>query len=126
MDIMELADLVRQTAYQIHKYLGHGHLERIYETALARRLQKHGVAAVRQRSLIVYDEDEEPLGQYVADLVVDETLLVELKTVRRLAPEHESQLFAYLKACRMKHGMLINFGSYRFEIRKYASPFNTD
>jgi GxxExxY protein len=125
MDPIELSDLVRQTAYEIHVYLGHGHLEKIYERALAHRLGKLGLPVAEQHSLRVYDEDGTHLGYYVADLIVASSILIELKTVRRLGPEHESQVLAYLKSCRLRHGLLINFGSYRFEIRKYASPLAT-
>jgi GxxExxY protein len=122
MNITELADVVRQTAYEIHVYRGRGRLEKVYENALAHRLRKRGLQVAQQYSVRVYDEDGEQLGYYIADLLVADRLLVEVKTVRRFAPEHESQLLAYLKSCRIDHGMLINFGSYRFEIRKYASP----
>jgi GxxExxY protein len=123
MNAMELSDLVRQTAYEIHVYLGHGHLEKVYENALSHRLRKGGLRVEQQHSMRVYDEDGTHIGFYVADLVVAHSLLIELKTVRSLAPEHEAQLIAYLKSCRLQHGLLINFGSYRFEIRKYVSPF---
>ena len=60
------------------------------------------------------------IGDYLADLVVEGVLIVELKTAKTLAPEHEAQLLGYLKSSRLEHGVLINFGSYKFEIRKFA------
>ena len=60
------------------------------------------------------------LGNYLADLFVEGRLIVELKTAESLAPEHEAQILAYLKSSRVEHGLLINFGSYKFEIRKFA------
>ena len=114
MDIKALCDKVRQTAYDIHVYHGHGHLEKVYENALAHRLRKAGMEVEQQHPLPVFDEDGTPIGDYYADLLVEGMLIVELKTARALAPEHEAQILGYLKSSRLEHGMLINFGSYRF------------
>jgi GxxExxY protein len=119
-DIKALCDQVRQTAYDIHLYHGHGHLEKVYENALAHRLRKTGLNIKQQCPLTVYDEDGTPLGDYSADLLVEQVLIVELKTAKALAPEHEAQVPGYLKSSRLKHGLLINFGSHKFEIRKYV------
>jgi GxxExxY protein len=120
MDIKALCDKVRQTAYDIHVCHGHGHLEKVYENALAHRLRKVGMEVEQQHPLPVFDEDGTPIGDYYADLLVEGMLIVELKTARALAPEHEAQILGYLKSSRLEHGMLINFGSYRFGIRKFA------
>ena len=119
-DIQALCDQVRQTAYDIHVYLGHGHLEKVYENALAHRLTKAGLDVKQQHSIKVYEEDGTLIGDYQADLFVQNVLLVELKAARTLAPEHEAQILGYLKASRLEHGLLINFGSYKFQIRKFA------
>jgi GxxExxY protein len=124
MEIFDLADLVRQTAFEIHAFHGHGHLEKVYENALANRLRKAGIQIQQQAPIQVFDQDGELLGSYAADLLVQDRLIVELKAVRVLTKEHEAQVLAYLKSSRRKHGMLVNFGSYRFEVRKYASPFD--
>ena len=120
MDMKELCDRVRQTAYEIHEYHGHGHLEKVYENALAHRLHKAGLRVEQQHPIKVYDEDGTPIGDYYADLVIEDELIVELKTAKTLAPEHTAQILGYLKSARLEHGLLINFGSYKFEIRKYA------
>ena len=60
------------------------------------------------------------MGDYMADLRVEEALIVELKTAKSLTREHAAQILAYLKSTRIEHGLLINFGAYRFEIRKFA------
>lgn len=117
--INELCDIVRQTAFAIHVYHGHGHLEKIYENALAHRLAKAGLKVVPQAPLQVFDEDGTLLGDYFSDLLVEDTLLVELKACRALADDHVAQLLGYLKASRRTHGLLVNFDSYKFEIRKY-------
>lgn len=119
-DIKELADRVRQTAYDIHVYHGHGHLEKVYENALAHRLRKAGLDVKQQHPITVYDEDGTVIGDYFADLLIEGVLILELKTARTLAPEHEAQILGYLKSARLGHGLLINFGSYKFEIRKYV------
>ncbi len=119
-DITALCNQVRQIAYEIHVYHGHGHLEKVYENALAHRLRKAGISVVQQHPIKVYDEDGTLIGDYFADLLVEGWLVIELKTAKSLAPEHEAQILGYLKSARMGHGLLINFGSYKFEIRKFA------
>jgi GxxExxY protein len=107
-------------AYDIHVYHGHGHLEKVYENALAHRLRKAQLDVKQQHPIQVYDEDSTQIGSYLADLLVENVLIVELKTAKTLAGEHEAQVLGYLKSARLQHGLLINFGSYKFEIRKYA------
>ena len=119
-DILELCDKVRQIAYDIHVYHGHGHMENVYENALAHRLKNAGISAEQQHPIKVYDEDGTLIGDYKADLLVDGWLVIELKTAKTLAPEHEAQILGYLKSSRKEHGLLINFGSYKFEIRKFT------
>jgi GxxExxY protein len=119
-DIIMLCDRVRQVAYEIHVYLGHGHLEKVYENALAHRLRKAGLDVKPQHAVTVYDEDGTVLGNCNVDLLVEARLLVEVKAAKTIAPEHEAQILGYLKSSRLEHGLLINFGSYRFEIRKFA------
>lgn len=119
-DVKSLCDHVRQVAYDIHVFHGHGHLEKVYENALAHRLRKSGLNVKQQHPLPVYDEDGTLLGDYFADIMVEGELVIELKTARTIAPEHEAQILGYLKSARLEHGLLINFGSFRFEIRKFA------
>src|SRR4030095_6844659 len=119
-DAKKVCDTVRQTAYNIHVYHGHGHLEKVYENALANRLRKLGLDVKQQHPLNVYDEDGTHIGEYYADLLIENQLIVELKAARTFADEHIAQILGYLKAGRIEHGLLINFGSYRFQIKKYA------
>jgi GxxExxY protein len=119
LDIMELCDRVRETAFAIHVYHAHGHLEKVYENALAHRLRKAGIDVRQQHPIDVYDEDGTLIGEYFADLLVEGRLIVELKAAKTIAPEHEAQILGYLKSSRREHGLLINFGSYKFQIRKY-------
>ena len=118
--INQLCDLVRETAYAVHVYLGHGHMEKVYENALAHRLRKAGIDVKQQQPIRVFDEDGTDIGDYCADLLVDDRLIVELKAAKSLTCEHVAQLLGYLKATRIEHGLLINFGSYKFTIQKYV------
>jgi GxxExxY protein len=120
LDIKALCDRVRETAFAIHVYHAHGHLEKVYENALAHRLRKAGLEVKQQHPINVFDEDGTLIGEYFADLLVENCLIVELKASKSLIPEHEAQILGYLKSCRRQHGLLINFGSYKFEIRKYV------
>ena len=115
-----VCDRIRQIAFDIHVYHGHGHLEKVYENALAHRLRKAGIKAEQQCPIQVFDEDGMLIGEYFADLLVDGEIVVELKAAKTIAPEHEAQILGYLKSARKQHGLLINFGAYKFEIRKYA------
>jgi GxxExxY protein len=119
-DIKSLCDHVRQIAYDIHVYHAHGHLEKVYENALSHRLRKSGLQVEQQHPIKVYDEDGTVIGDYYADLLIDGHLLIELKTAKAIAPEHEAQILGYLKSAKLEHGLLINFGSYKFQIRKFV------
>ena len=119
-DVKGLCDQVRQIAYDIHVYHGHGHLEKVYENALTHRLRKTGLDVKQQHPLKVQDEDGTLIGDYFADLLVEDVLVVELKTAKALGPEHEAQILGYLKSARLEHGLLINFGSPKFEMRKFV------
>ncbi len=118
--IKTLCDQVREISYAIHVYHGHGHLEKVYENALAHRLRKAGLSAKQQHPIQVFDEDGTLIGDYFADLLVEDRLIIELKTAKTLGPDHEAQIMGYLKSSRIEHGLLINFGSFKFEIRKFA------
>jgi GxxExxY protein len=119
-DIKILCDQIRQIAFAIHVYHGHGHLEKVYENALAHRMHKAGLKVLQQHPIQVFDEDGTLIGEYIADLFVENCLIIELKTAKMLADEHIAQILGYLKSARIEHGLLVNFGSYKFEIRKYA------
>jgi GxxExxY protein len=118
--INELCDLVRETSFAIHQYHRHGHLEKIYENALAHRLGKAGLNVQQQHPIQVFDEDGTILGDFYADLVVEGKLIVELKAVKSIADEHVAQLLGYLRSSRMEHGLLINFGAPVLFVKKFV------
>lgn len=118
--IFQLCDQVRETSFALHCYLKHGHLEKVYENGLAHRLCKRGVQVKQQHPLHVLDEDGTVLGDYFADLLVEGELIVELKACKALTDEHVAQVLGYLRGCRIEHGLLINFGAPKLEVRKYV------
>ncbi len=116
-DVRELVARIRQIAYDLHAYLGTGLLEKVYENGLRHRLEQVGLKVEAQQPLKVYDSDGFCLGEYFADLVVDGKIIVELKAVKNIANEHYAQILNYLKITGAPAGLLINFGSYKFEVR---------
>jgi len=84
-EMKDLCDAVRETAFSVHSYLRHGHLEKVYENCLAHRLRKKGMRVQQQYPLTVFDDDGFILGEYFADLYVNNGLIIELKACRRLA-----------------------------------------
>lgn len=96
-------------AYTVYSALGHGFLEKVYENALAIELGKQGVG-VKQQEPVLVRYDGLVVGEYVADMVVDGKVIVEVKAQGSLDGAHEAQLINYLKATGIEVGLLINFG----------------
>lgn len=117
-DIKLICDTIRQTAYDVHVRFMPGYLEKVYENALSHRLSKLGLSVRQQAPIVVRDEDDFVVGEYCADLLVEDCVIVELKAVSAIAPIHEMQLVNYLRATGLRHGMLINFGSEKFQCIK--------
>ena len=109
--VFELCDIVRETGYAVHTFLRNGHVEKVYENAMIHRLRKQGVRVVAQHPLAVQDEDGTVLGEFFADLFIENILIVELKAARHVADEHVAQLLGYLRCSRIEHGLLMNFGA---------------
>jgi GxxExxY protein len=118
--IFQLCDRIRETSFALHRYLRHGHLEKIYENGLRHRLRKAGLTVEPQHPLTVYDEDGTVLGDYAVDLFVENVLFVEIKACSTLVDAHVAQLLGYLRACLIEHGLLINFGAPKLQIKKYV------
>jgi GxxExxY protein len=116
---LQLADAIRQTAFEAHVFLRNGHNEKVYENALRNRLRAKGLNVDQQAPISVHDEDGSLLGEFVADLIVNSEFIVELKAVRALADEHVAQVLGYLRASRLEHAMLINFGAPKIQFRKF-------
>ncbi len=118
--IFQLCDVVRETSFGLHKYLRHGHVEKVYQNGLLHRLRKQGLIVEAEVPIQVRDEDGTILGDFSADLFVQKELLVELKAAKQLTDEHVAQILGYMRASGIEHALLINFGSARLEIRKFV------
>jgi GxxExxY protein len=95
--------------YKVYNTLGYGFLEKVYENAMMYEFKKAGIPAVSQAPIAVMYEDE-IMGEYSADILVDDKVIVELKAAKSLAPDHKAQLLNYLKATDKEVGLLLNFG----------------
>ena len=121
-DILALCDHVRETAFAIHKYHGHGHLEKVYENALAIELQQNGLKVQQQHLIRVFYGDH-PVGDFSADLLVEDCVIVELKAARTLNEVHSAQCLNYLKATGLKVSLLVNFGQPRAAVKRIVLDF---
>ena len=109
-DIDLISGDVVDVALRLHRELGPGLLESVYELVLAARLAAMGYSVARQRSIDIEFEGVRVDGAFKIDLMVDERLIVEIKSVERLAPVHAKQLLTYLRLTGQPVGLLINFG----------------
>jgi len=117
---LEYKDLTEQIigcAYRVYNRMGFGFLESVYEKCLLIELRKLGLEAKAQQPIIVHYEAE-AVGEFVADVLVEDTVIVELKSVRTLTTAHEVQLVNYLKATGKPVGLLLNFGVNSVEVRR--------
>lgn len=105
----EVTEAIIQTFYEVYNELGHGFLESVYEEAIHRVLKGKAVDVQRQSPLPVWFRGEQ-IGDFRADLIVANTVIVELKAARVLEPSHEAQLLNYLRASDLEVGLLLNFG----------------
>jgi GxxExxY protein len=104
--------------YLVYNELGYGFLEKVYEKALKYELEKGGLLVERQKPINVYYETE-LVGEYYADLLVENKVIIELKAAESICEEHENQLINYLKATEVEIGLLLNFGK-KPEIKRKA------
>jgi len=105
----EITDLIIKSFYKVYNSLGYGFLEKVYENALRIELLKQGLNVEQQKNIKVFYETEQ-VGEYFADLLVNDLVIVELKAAENLCEEHEAQLLNYLKATELEVGLLLNFG----------------
>ena len=112
-----LTQRVIGSAFTVYNTLGYGFLEKVYENALVHELRKAGLHITQQKPFPVF-YDGINVGDYVADLLVGESLIVELKSAKAIDDSHIAQCLNYLKAARLRHGLLLNFGPQRVEIRR--------
>lgn len=109
MNENEVATIIVDAAYTIHQRLGPGLMESVYESTLAYELGKRGLLVRRQQAMpVIYDEIRMNMG-FRADLMVDQKVIVEIKSIEAIAPVHRKQLLTYLRLADKRLGLLINF-----------------
>ncbi len=114
----ELTEKIIGAAYDVHNALGYGFAEKVYENTLAIELRKRGLRVEQQRPVKVF-YDGAVVGDYIADVVVDNLVIVEIKAARCLISENEAQLLNYLRSTEIEVGLLLNFGR-RVEVKRLA------
>lgn len=117
MDINDITYTINGAIFEVNKILGPGFLEKIYENALLIELKIRGLKADKQVPIKVSYKDN-LVGEYFADIFVENQVIIELKTVEKLTNNHEAQLLNYLKATGIKVGILVNFKQRRAEIKR--------
>ena len=119
MDINDITYEIRAAIFEVNRVLGYGFLEKVYENALIIELIKRGLIAKAQVPINV-EYKGELVGEYFADVVVEEKVILELKAVESLQKIHEAQLLNYLKATGYKVGLLVNFTHPKAEIKRFV------
>jgi len=117
MDVEELTGKIIGCAIEVHKALGPGYLESVYENAFAIELDESGLDVQRQASIPVAYKGH-PVGDFIADILVDRRVIVELKATANLHEHHEIQLVNYLVATGIDDGLLINFGAGSLQFKR--------
>ena len=115
--VYDLCGQVISLAMKVHSILGPGFLESIYQNALALELRRAGMRIEAEKAISVFYQGE-LMGTFLADLFVNDVLIVETKAIQALAKVHEVQLVNYLVATNIDEGLLLNFGTERLEFRK--------
>jgi len=105
----DITDLIIKAYYKVYNKLGYGFLEKVYENAMMIELLSFNLICQRQKPISVYYNGM-IIGEYFADIVVNDVVIIELKAAESLCPEHECQLINYLKATNIEVGLLLNFG----------------
>jgi len=118
-----LSEVVIGCAIEVHRALGHGFLERVYELAMAIELKQAGLGFEQQKSLPVCYRGE-IVGDYCCDFLIEGQLILELKALSTTTTQHEAQVLNYLKATRKSVGLLLNFGGLRLGIKRLVLQHN--
>jgi GxxExxY protein len=125
MNERDLTYKINGAIFEVHRILGEGFLEKVYENALLYELRTQGLKAESQVPVPVYYKGQ-LVGDYVADLVVEDTVLLELKVVDELSSVHQAQLLNYLQATKKPLGLLVNFKGKKAVIRRLALKKNDE
>ena len=117
MEYEELTEKIIGCAYRVYNKMGFGFLESVYEKCLLIELKKQGLQAESQKTIIITYENE-VVGEFTADILVEDSVILELKSVGRIVQAHEVQLVNYLVATGKPVGLIINFGERKVEIKR--------
>lgn len=121
-EINRITERIIGAAFAVSNSLGSGFLEKVYENAMVVELSESGISVIQQHPIQVFYRDS-IVGEYVADLVVEKEIIVELKAMKAIEPIQQAQLMNYLKACQRRYGLLINFGKPKVEIKRILNGF---
>ncbi len=121
----ELTREILGACFEVINELGAGFVESVYENALLIALREKGLHAEKQRALMVEFRGQ-VVGEFFADVLVEDKVIVELKAVKALLPEHQAQIINYLKATEKDVGLLVNFGSSKLEYKRMYNSWNID
>ena len=119
---VQISELIIGSAYTVANTLGAGFLEKVYENALAHEIRKNGLEVIQQHAVNV-QYDGVVVGEYIADLLIENEILVELKAVKGLDGVHMAQCMNYLKATGLQVCLLINFGSAKIEVKRIVNHY---
>ncbi len=117
MENDSITEKIIGVCFDVQNELGTGFVEKVYENALRVALESEGFKLDQQIAVKVHFR-EVIVGEFVADLIVDNSIVIELKAVKQLLPEHQAQLINYLKATKIERGLLVNFASSRLEVKR--------
>jgi GxxExxY protein len=121
-ELNKITEKIIGCAYTVASCLGSGFLEKVYENALAHEIRKIGMIVLQQHGIqVIYDTVI--VGEYVADLLVEQCIMIELKAVKALDNIHQAQCMNYLKATGYHVCLLINFGSPKIEVKRIVNQF---
>ena len=124
MEHQELTESIIGCAYRVYNKMGYGFLESVYEKCLMIELKKAGFVAESQVPIHVEYEGE-TVGEFVADILVEDVVILELKSVKRIVRAHEIQLVNYLVATRKDVGLILNFSEAKVEVKRKVRDLNT-
>jgi GxxExxY protein len=119
MELEEITYEIRGAIFEVNKVLGYGFLEKVYENALVIEIKKRGLEAKSQVPIEV-DYKGETVGEYFADIIVEDKVLLELKAIESLEKVHEAQILNYLHATGITLGLLVNFSHPKAEIKRFV------
>jgi len=125
MEYEELTKRIIAAAYRVYNKMGFGFLESVYEKCLLIELRKDGLRAESQRPVIVKYENE-VVGEFKADILVEDTIILELKSIRQITQAHEVQLVNYLVATDKPVGLILNFGEQKVEVKRKVKDLERD